>query len=61
MVSICGYRVQDEFLLEEAKVIYASFLLKVRARDWRDEIGRKIRNDVVDAMSWDDIREFESI
>ena len=45
---------QDECLLEEAKVRYASCLLEVRARDCWKGIGREVYDDVVDAISGDD-------
>ncbi|XP_052621696.1 uncharacterized protein LOC128127284 [Lactuca sativa] len=46
---------RTNFFPEEAKVRYFSFQLMDRARDWWEEIGSKLGDDAVDAMSWDDI------
>ena len=36
------------------KVILASCLLKDRAQEWWQEVGRAVGDDVVDVISWDD-------
>ena len=44
------------FWLEEAKVRYDSCLLKEKERDWWEEVGMDMGDDVVDALSWDDFK-----
>ena len=45
---------RTSFWPEEAKVRYASCLLKDQARDWWEKIGSDLGYDVVIVMSWDD-------
>ena len=45
---------RTSFCPEEANFRHASCILKDRARDWWEEVGSELGDDVVDAMSWDD-------
>ena len=41
---------RTSFYIEEVRVIYASCLLKDMGRDWWEEVGHEVRDDVVDSI-----------